>query len=368
MRVFHATDARPFVTLATALLIFLGGGNADVHAAPDIVGNFLSTNRLTFWNDYLEIEGFADYPALGRINLADNNSPLPQDRCFFVYNQYNNILDRSVDSFTATPLDRTRQSLDRYMFGGERTFSDGLWSLEARMPFFASTDWLSSSGVGGSNPALGNLAIIFKSLFYRVDTFAVSTGLGVSPPTGDDVQFTFANQAFTVHNDAVNLQPFVAFLAEPNDRFFSQGFLQLNVPTGGNEIQFRDLAAGGAAVSMGKLTDQTVLLLNLNSGYWFYRNQQSDRITGIAALLELHYTTALENTDVVGGTRNGAIGTTGFAFDDSRNRFDFVSMAFGIHTEIANRTAIRVAGIVPLSNGDNNFFDSEIFVSINRSF
>ncbi len=45
-----------------------------------------------------------------------------------------------------------------------------------------------------------------------------------------------------------------------------------------------------------------------------------------------------------------------------------LNLTLGIHAELRGQTKMRVMGVVPLSNGDDNFFDSEIQVSVIREF
>ena len=86
-------------------------------------------------------------------------------------------------------------------------------------------------------------------------------------------------------------------------------------------------------------------------------------MTGLASILELHYTTALQDADVLSATTGG----TSFRFGNLRNRFDVVNLTVGLHAEMARRTTFRVAGVFPLNTVDRPF-DSEVQVSVNRRF
>ena len=95
---------------------------------------------------------------------------------------------------------------------------------------------------------LGNIAAIFKFLLWEDEGIAVSAGLGVEIPTAKDVDYglaingvlpfpnnpglsgdTQAGFLTIVDNETVYLDPFLAWVVKPGDRWFHQGFLQVNV-------------------------------------------------------------------------------------------------------------------------------------------
>ena len=53
--------------------------------------------------------------------------------------------------------------------------------------------------------------------------------------------------------------------------------------------------------TLGKLTDQNLGFFDLGAGYWLYRDPDAPRLTGIAAITELHYTTSLQDADRIMG-------------------------------------------------------------------
>jgi hypothetical protein len=92
-------------------------------------------------------------------------------------------------------------------------------------------------------------------------------------------------------------------------------------------------------------------------------------VTGLAGLVEVHYLTALEETDVVTGVH--ATPFTPTATLDLRNRanrFDVVNLTTGLHAELARDTTLRLGGVLPLRDGDNRFFDFEVIAQLCRRF
>ena len=144
---------------------------------------------------------------------------------------------------------------------------------------------------------------------------------------------------------------------------FYQAFLQLDIPTAGNDLEYTDASAGGGPVKLGQLTDLVFVYADVSAGYWLYRNPQSAGISRVAASLELHYTTNLNAPARVSGTG----GNTDFQFGTGGGG-NIVNLTIGIDTELRSRTLFRVAGVFPLTGSDDSFFDSEIQVALQYRF
>jgi len=284
----------------------------------------------------------------GRMKIAENNKALPMDRVYFIYNHYAGALQATASPTRVFPV-------DRYVVGMEKTFLDGRWSVEARMPF-ASSFLFATTDFDLGNQDVGNFAVSLKRLLCLSDTSAVAAGLVIDTPTGSDVTGQIAASRFVLRNDAVHLAPYLGFLRAPNDFFFYQGFLQVDVAANGNRVEL----AGDA---LGKLTDQNLLYLDLSLGRWLCRNPSAPRLKGLAGIAEVHYTTTLQDADLVGG----ASGLNFLQLGNIFNRIDVVDLTAGLHAEIG-MTEVRVAGIFPLGERPDRLFDSELQVSVNRRF
>jgi hypothetical protein len=319
------------------------------------------------------------------VKIAEDNNAILQDRVYFLYNHFQNALQ--MQSILPEPFERSF-NVDRYSFGIEKTLNC-CWSVELLMPLAGQTE-VNTSDFGISGGTTGNLAVIIKRLIYESDTTAVSIGLGIDTPTGNNVQgygsiidfptppyvqqkFTY----FTVHNDAVHLLPYIGFVRAPTSRFFYQGFAQLDIPTNGNRIDFigvhnyddyvgnyhSDIVTSGP---LGVLNEQNLLFLDISGGYWLYKNPCARGLTGLASVLEFHYATTLQDTDVV----QSAVYPAQFqlTFENCYNRVDIVNLTVGLHAEFANHTLCRVGGVFPVSTGDNRSFNSEVQVQVERRF
>lgn len=295
-----------------------------------------------------------------RLKIAENNQPLTHDRVYFLFNDFHNALAGEVVGVTPA-----RQSfvVDRYTFGVEKTFRDCLWSVEARMPLSSEMDFTTSgfSVVGGS---AGNLNLVLKRMIFETECAAGAVGVGIDTPTGSEVRGYAYPTSFVVHNQAVHIQPYFGLMGLPNACWFWQGFVQVDVPTNGNRIDYSDRFSG--AGTFGTLNEQTLLYADFTVGRWLYRNQCARLLTGMAALLEVHYTGTLQDTDSVGGSVYPYL--TSLTFTNPANRVDIVNLTVGLHNELAANTLLRVGGVFPLTYGDNRAFDAEVQVQLERRF
>jgi hypothetical protein len=374
------------------LLASMYGGNAPpaerLAGTPNMFGDFFNNMggcvMGVFSHPPAATESFcADLPlaaASRRVKIAEDNNALPQDRVFFLYNHFENALQ--MQSTLPEPFQRSF-CVDRYTMGVEKTLNC-CWSVELLMPLAGQTE-VSTTDFGISGGCTGNLAVIIKRLLYESDTTAVAVGLGIDAPTGSNVQgyasvvdtgYTSKFNYFTMHNDAVHLLPYMGFLRKPNCRFFYQGFAQLDIGANGNRIDYQSIYYTnylGRHTSelidsgqLGVLNEQNLLYLDLSGGYWLYRNPCACGLTGLAAMLELHYTTTLQDTDVV--QRSAFPTAFQLTFENCYNRVDVVNLTVGLHSEFANHTLCRVGAVFPLQSGDNRSFDSEVQVQIERRF
>ena len=113
------------------------------------------------------------------------------------------------------------------------------------------------------------------------------------------------------------------------------------------------------------LTDQNLGFLDIAAGYWLYRDPDAPRLTGLAVVTELHYTTTLQNVDRINGTLQWR---RPFALNSTGNRFDVLNGTIGIQALLFDASSLRVAGVFPLGNENRRLFDSEVQVQFNRRF
>jgi len=321
---------------------------APASATPNMIGDLFASGFL-FNNVSVPI-------AAGdrRFKLADANSPLPQDRVFFNYHHFRNAL-----------IDADAQDVDvnRYTFGIEKMFLDGMTSVEVRIPFASGLDATQSSSRNDEGTEFGNISLTFKLLLAETQNLSISAGLGLTLPTATDVEFhdSFGSPIATLDNEAYYLQPFLGII-QRRDRFFSIYFFQADFDANGNTI-----LTGSGLSQENVIQDQSLLFMDAAWGYWLYRDPCT-RITGIAPVIELHYTTTMQNADNVSGS--------GFVNPD--NRIDLLNLVAGVHFEINGNSTLTVMGGAPLRTqeadldarptGGSPTFDGEFGIRYNLNY
>jgi len=246
---------------------------------------------------------------------------------------------------------------DRAVLGVEKTFLNGANSIEMRMPFSGGINTTLNQpdpgpvGITGGN--LGNLTLVFKSLLYQDNDTAFGGGVALEVPTGNDLfinsptagTFRFQNQAFHLH-------PYLGLLhMTENDAFFTS-YLQFDAALNDNPL-YQTFPRG--TQRLGNLAPLSLVMVDVGTGKWIYRNLETDGITGIAPLVELHYMSTIDSIDGLsnGGSRN--IRTV-------QNSFQSLNLTAGIHTEINGFSALRIAAAAPLLGQNFRSFSAELLV------
>lgn len=370
-----------------------------------------------------------EHPSLtcSRLNISENNSPLPNDRTYASYRHFHNITNVRV-----LTLFERNYNVDRFTLGHERTFWDGLASVEVRLPlerrissnFSSQVDTIVEPDIiepfqGGRQNELGNVAMIYKGLLMAGPDYVVSGGLGVTVPTSPDFEYTYElNNTFffqfdpnlppallrefedfglQVENETVYLSPYLSWIVQPSRRFFHQGFLQVEVAAnpstvrarGSGQIDVVDLSDPNnpallpvliaSTPTQGRQTQlhaQTLMRLNLGCGYVFTENPRTSFVKNVTGLLEMHYTTTLQDAklstiplDVDPPSLAGTFDEF-FTLGNFMNRSDIVNVATGLSANIGSggRTLVTTGLILPVTQGDQRAFDLEYNLSVQRNF
>ena len=245
-----------------------------------------------FQTTTLLVPGLSIADFVGRVRIQDNNAALPRDRIIFDYNFFHNV-----------PLTRDGVDVSRFTPGIEKTFWDGMASVEVRVPMAVT---LSSDATLGTAPdasryEFGNVVVIPKVLLTSNRNAAIAAGIGISLPTANDVTvFNAVGQPLLgVTNESVHLVPYVAMTYAPaNGRYFSQVFVTVDVDANGNSVAANLTGNGLQNVSV--WNDQTLLSASGSVGRYLYRNtSRSGRLRSLACSLEVHYTGTMEDAETI---------------------------------------------------------------------
>ncbi len=331
----------PSFALSTGLGASLGATRESYSQAPAMIGDFFGGSFL-----FESVAGQTISLAGGdrRFKISENVSPMPQDRVYVNYNHFENALN----DYLGRPI-----SLDRVAIGMEKTFLDGIASIDTRLPIahgLNSTQDYASTNTDGTE--LGNLSFALKAILLSGSRGVLSFGTTLTLPTGDDYVENFAGSSpfLVVENDAVHMAPFVGWLVRPNDQWFAQGFVQTDFDLNGNDV--RTAFSGFEGV----LQDQNLLFVDASVGKWLLKSKQRNaRLSGLAAISELHYTMTMNDSDRVAGIGN--------PFEN----VDVLNMTNALHFQL-QKTALRIGAGVPLRNDEERLFDAEIIAQMTRAF
>ena len=340
----------------------LGGAGGPGPKSTYMMGDFFFSNGQLFVPNPQGIGKdiiIGELPGSGgsrRVKISENNSPIPRDRVFFNYNHFHN----AIRVRSNTPYD---MNVDRYTPGFEKTFWDGMASVELRTPIAISQNPdLNLLSVGPDRETMfGNMTVATKLLLWQDDLDAVAVGMGINLPTGPDTRILQANNqppALTIFNESVHLMPYIGVLRTPTDRTFIHAYVQVDVDANGNGV-FDQFGNKG-----GDLNDQTLFYADLAMGYWMYRAPEAYLVTGIAPTIEFHYTTSLNDADILTG---GVLGP--FGMGNTFNRVDVANATLATQFYFGSRNILTVGAVLPLSQTESERqFDAEVVFQFNRFY
>jgi hypothetical protein len=280
----------------------------------------------------LATKGGTTIPWIRGFKIADNQSPMPQDRVFFNFNYFNDV-NRAINRKFAAPLGGIQ--IYRYVAGFEKTFGDGMGSIG----FFDSINNLSAvsprPGLGGTHTAMGDLNMFTKFVLYSQwddpsptpsytspglsplgggrNGFLLSGGALFSFPTGPG---GFAGAGFSKSFRDTNIQPFLGYYYSQGN-FYLQGFEALNIP-----LDHHDVLS---------------LYNDVGIGYYLYRNQNMDTlITAFAPTFEVHANVPLNHTDF--GKVTDPVGTS-----------TIVDLTLGGNIQLGRNAVVLLGAVTPVT-------------------
>jgi hypothetical protein len=339
------------------------GSSFAANDAPNMIGDLLLNTDYVFRignSNGQQVDTIYSTIALAggdrRFKISENMSPLPRDRIYYGFNGFQQA---------ARTIDNREIDVNRHTLGGEKTFWNGLASLELRMPILQGLSALQARDGNLQNDdgvEFGNLTLLPKFIINDGPDFVFSVGLGINLPTALDASFTNLQQPFLrIHNEAVHLSPFLGLLWLPTDNMYVISFVQADFAANGNQV------TDGGGNRLGTLHDQNLLYFDVTLGRFLYRDAGT-RLSGIAAQLELHYTTTLQDAE----TLPAAQGLLGNPF----NRLDLLILTGGLNFQFWNASSLTVGCAVPVRGARDPLsglhperpFDVEIQVLFNRYF
>lgn len=289
----------------------------------------------------------------GQLKLAENVSPIPRDRIFMNYSLFNRV-----------PLTAEGIDVSRFSPGFEKTFLDKQASLEVRTPFSTTLDnsILTDGSTGTGKLQFGNIFLSLKGVLIGTESWAITGGTSLILPTAQDTRLINSNglELLNISNQSVHLMPFLGAVVTPTSDCYIQSIVQIDTPLSGNSVFER--SSDGEYFESGKLNNFTMLYSDIAMGYWLYRAPSQNRggILGIIPTLELHWNQSLTNSDSVStdfGTINGTV-----------SKFQNFNITSGVTFQLPRKTRLALGYAVPVGNSQDQLFNSELRVMLNRYF
>jgi hypothetical protein len=332
----NASELKSIQTAFPNTIVQFNSGNA-IDSGDAFFSPITTSYLVTPYTDIL-IPNPGSGGVVGRVKIADDCSPIPRDRVLFDYSFFGDV-----------PLAPGGVAVHRFAPGFEKTFLDGMMSFEMKIPMAVTMDStvVQDGGTDLSHGEFGDMAMTVKALLVQWDHLAIAGGLMVSVPTAGDTNVVLSDGTPLVRiaNQSTHLAPFLGFLWTPNEKFFMQGFYQVDVEAGGCPVSVNFNDAG--LQNVGTLHDTTYQYIDVGIGSWLYRgHERFRRLTGWAWSAELHGSDSFSpNSPVAAG--NWQIGDS--------NSFDSWNLTVGTHLEFKDRAVLTLAYVTPFLGHDQQF-------------
>lgn len=332
--------------------------------------------------------GAIQNPMLGggpRLKISDNFSPIPRSRIFVQSHYFHNLFSATVEDINSGSTSgelNTRESVFVTTFGSEFLSEDEQTSLEVRLPLIhapSTNNTLVDSLVGpvatqrSSSEPVGNLSLILKHVIAEEQDFLMSGGFGISLPTASDVTGTLGHVNYAVKNETLNLVPFIAILFSPAEDVFVQLHSQIDIPIGDDDFVFAEQPSDflvAESGSFGGFRESINASFDIQTGYRLFAAPNAGLIQGLTAILELRYTTALNNSSVAAGSAGEFFGdpntVVSAEISQPDSSLDYLNMTFGLQVDLSGEWYLRCGQVFPLF--DNDSFTAETLVQLERRF
>lgn len=316
----------------------LGAVAASRSPSVNMIGDYFGSGYFLGGTD-----GFATAPVAGgdrRFKATDNFSPLPQDRVFFNYHHFHNAV---------SDINGVDQDVNRYTFGLERTFLNNIFSLEFRLPFAGGLESDQSEFLNDTEATeFGNITFTLKSLLWNRGPWNVTGGMATVVPTARDASVEGDGTFTLMENNAVHLQPFLGiYRSDPCSRLFSTAYVAVDVDVNGNAIYTGPTFSTPPLMltPLGDVRDQTLIFFDWQLGYWWYRDYgHIGYLNGIAPILEVHYTQALEDPVNLS------------VYQNPFGKVSLVNMTGGLLFDFRKTASLIIYGAAPLNREESELF------------
>ncbi len=291
---------------------------------------------------------------VGRVKMAEDNSPIPRDRFIFAY-----------DNFDSVPFTTSGMTVNRFQFGVEKTFLDGRWSAEFRLPFAGTLASTNVQGFEVAHTELGNVRFALKRIFSQNQVLTTTSGVAVTLPTANDlvVQSSFdGSELYRFKNQSVTVEPFVAALYTPNSRLFSQTWGSINFDVSGGDLTWnRDVFGGNGSA---RIVDVPLLCVDQQIGFWLIQ-RDTGTLRGLAPFMEMHWNYAIAQTELL---REVNKRTDGYGLGVSGVATHELNLTCGVMMQVGDHLNLSIGASAPLLRKPDRTFDAQVGVRASYLF
>jgi hypothetical protein len=323
------------------------GASIPTQYTLDYSGPLFSTVRVPV---AIHVPSPSDGGVVGRVKVADDQSPLPRDRLILNY-----------DYFDGARLTERGLPVNRYIVGFEKTFFDGSASAEVRVPFADTLNSTLTVGSDDRSAELGNVLTTLKYVVFQDDDNVASIGLAVSLPTADGIHVRRrdGSDVLSIPNHSIGLTPFVGVMHLPNDRTFIQAYAAISFDSNGTAVHVDPVLTGLGSSRIGSIRDADLLQLDVQLGYWLI-NEPAGFLRRFAPFVELHSNEEIGDSEIA---------STGDLFiGNLAGRLHELNMSAGFLSQLGDDFLLTTGIVVPLKGGDDRAFDYQVGVRANWFF
>jgi hypothetical protein len=287
---------------------------------------------------------------------------------FFNYNHYHDafLSDSNFIFFSG----QNDAALDHYTWGVEKTFFDGLMSLDLRVPFQGRVTTNYGNFFMKQQDNMGDVYLATKVLLCGRENSALCGGAGMSFPSGSDIVGFVNNTSFEIKRRSFHLTPYLGYMASPCDRLYFTIWGQLDFDCSGNKYVTNSFF--NPSQQTGVVQDTAAAYLSATIAWNLFENRGCWLRT-LGGICEFHYSTTIGNEDVffAPGTfsdlRFGSFDIDGVVTNPAGN-LSLVNLTTGLQYELACGLNGRVAAVVPLTEGREARFPFELVVQTDFRF
>lgn len=310
------------------------------------------------YNMLVQAEALAAFPGgstlVGRVKMSEDTSPLPRDRLIFSYDHFDNV-----------PLTTFGTTVNRYQFGVEKTFLDGRWSFEFRIPFASTMGSTSVQGFEGGNTEFGNVRFALKRILSQNQLLTLTHGVAVTLPTAADqvaISALDGRELYRFENEQVTVEPFIAALYTPSERLFGQTWASVNFDVSGGNLTWNPAVFGGSGNQ--RIYDVPFLSVDQQIGYWLIR-KETGALRGVAPFVELHWNYAIAQNELINSVNNN---TQSNALSVSSVATHELNLIAGALFQVGDNLNVAIGASAPLLQRPDRTFDAQVGVRASYLF